>query len=263
MMSKLSANLGFLWPELPLPRRIEAAARAGFRAVELHWPYDTPAQVVRDVCAEHGVTLLGLNTPAGDTVNGEFGLGALPSRETDFAEAFDRSVDYCLTSGAPAIHVMAGVVRDEEHERVRDTLVRNLAGAAAKAQEHGLTLLLEPINHRDKPGYFYATTGEAASVIADVGAGNIKPMFDVYHVAISEGDVLRRFERMLPVIGHVQIAAVPSRAEPDEGEIAYDRVLAAIEASGYDGWIGCEYKPRGQTDQGLAWMRALGIDPRP
>ena len=258
-MLRFSANLGFLWPELPLLKRIDAAAKARFGAVELHWPFETPAKDVRAACLDNGIILLGLNTPVGDTVKGEFGLGALPAREAEFHAAFDQSLAYCVESGARFIHTMAGLVAVDQRTKARDTLLRNLMDAAAKAKTHDLTLLLEPINPRDKPGYFYSQTSEVAAIIADVGADNVKLMFDIYHVAISEGDVLTRFDSLLPIIGHIQIAAVPTRAEPDEGEIAYDRVLARIDERGYRGWIGCEYRPRGDTAQGLTWVQNLGL----
>lgn len=258
-MLNFSANLGFLWADRPLLRRIDAAGRAGFRAIELHWPYDVPATEVRAACARNGLTLLGLNTAVGDSARGEFGLGALAGRERDFEAGLDQAIAYCLAAGGRTIHAMAGVVAPEHRARARRTFLRNLEKGAAKAAEHGLTLLLEPINPRDKPGYFYSRIGEAADLIAELGASNIRLMFDVYHVGISEGDVLTRLERHFPLIGHVQIAAVPSRAEPDEGEIRYRAVFELLEALGYAGWIGCEYKPRADTDAGLVWMEALAV----
>lgn len=256
-MPRFSANLGFLWADLPLLDRIAAAARAGFKAVELHWPYDVPAAHVRAACAQHGVTLLGLNSPVGDAAEGESGLAALAGREADFRAAFRQSLDYARACGATSIHVLAGVVPPGEAAAATDTLVRNLAEAADEAA--GVTILLEPLNARDKPGFLYHTLAPAADVIARVGRPNVKLMFDVYHVGVSEGDVLKRLERYLPIVGHVQVAAVPSRAEPDEGEIHYGHVLRAADALGYAGWIGCEYKPRGSVEEGLGWVEALGF----
>jgi hydroxypyruvate isomerase len=258
-MPRFSANLGFLWPDRPLLDRIDAAHRAGFKAIELHWPYDVPAEEVKAACATRGLTLLGLNTAIGDPARGEFGLGAVPGREEAFQAAVDQAIAYCRASGANAIHAMAGVVAPDRMAEATGVFTDNLQLAAEKAASHGLTLLLEPINQRDKPGYFYSTIARGAEMIARVGAPNVKIMFDVYHVGISEGDVLRRMERYLPLIGHVQIAAVPSRAEPDEGEINFPAVFAALDQLGYDGWIGCEYKPRGDTDAGLGWTTKLGV----
>jgi hydroxypyruvate isomerase len=256
---RFSANLGFLWPDRPLLARIDAAGRAGFRAIELHWPYDIPATEVKAACARHDLTMLALNTAPGDLGRGDFGLGAVPGRAADFDAAIDQSIAYCLTTGAKSIHVMAGVVALSERARGRETFLRNLQSAAQKASTHGLTLLLEALNPRDKAGYFYSTVGEAAGLIAELGIPNIRLMFDTYHVGVAEGDILKKLERHFPIIGHVQIAAVPSRAEPDEGEIAYGAIFKELEALFYGGWIGCEYRPRGDTDAGLVWISKLGV----
>lgn len=255
-MIRLSANLGFMWPDRPLLERIAAAGRAGFSAIELHWPYDVPADDIAAACKESRVRLLGLNTAVGNATAGEFGLGALPGREADFAAAFAQALDYARVTGATAIHAMAGVAPDTpETER---TLVQNLRTASAEAAAAGVTILLEAINSRDKPGYFYHQVERVAQVIEAVAAPNVKLMYDAYHVGVGQGDVIRRFEALLPLIGHVQIAAVPSRAEPDEGELNYPAIFDAIEASGYQGWVGCEYRPRGDTDAGLGWRERFG-----
>ena len=256
-MPKFSANLGFLWPDRPLHDRIDAAAKAGFRAIELHWPYDLSPESVRDQCARLGLQLLGINTPLGETEKGDFGLGAMAGREADFDRVFAQTADWGRRAGASAIHIMAGVVALEDRPRARATFIANLRRAARAAPD--MTLLLEGLNPRDKPGYFYSTIQEKAEIIAEVGAPNLKIMFDIYHVGVSEGDIFKKLERFMPLIGHVQIAAVPSRAEPDEGEIAYASVFEELDRLGYDGWIGCEYKPRGDTDDGLAWVKALGV----
>ncbi|VFR43386.1 Hydroxypyruvate isomerase [plant metagenome] len=258
-MPRFSANLSFLWPDLPLPARIEAAARAGFKAIELHWPYDTPADEVRARCEQLGLTLLGVNTVVGDGGRGEFGLGALPGREADFQAAIDQAIAWSVAAGGQSIHAMAGIVPPGSRPLATDTFVRNLGLAADKAAEHGLTLLLEPINPRDKPGYFYSRVAEADTIIDYVGKDNVRLMFDAYHVGVTEGDVLTRLARHLPRIGHVQIAAVPSRAEPDEGELRYEILFEQLDALGYAGWVGCEYKPRGDTDAGLAWVGKMGL----
>lgn len=256
-MTRLSANLGFLWQELPLLARIAAAAKAGFKAVELHWPYDTPADEVRAACAASGVELLALNSPLGDTAKGEFGLGALPGREKEFEASIEKAVEYCAAAGGKAVHVMAGIVDPVSVSASTDTFARNLAFAADRTAVRGLGVLLEPLNRRDKPGYFYSTLAPAAALIERVGKPNVRLMFDVYHVGVSEGDITRKLERHMPIVGHVQIAAVPSRAEPDEGEIDYRDIVRTLELLGYDGWIGAEYKPRSSTDAGLAWREWL------
>jgi hydroxypyruvate isomerase len=257
-MPRFSANLGFLWPDRPLLDRIDAAARAGFRAIEVHWPYDVPPEQVKAACARHGLAMLGLNTVRGDRP-GDFGLAGIPGREAEFAAALAQSLAYCRSAGFNAIHVMAGIVPPGETAAAADLFVRHIASAADQAAADGLTILLEPLNPRDAPGYFYASIERADEIVATVGRPNVKIMFDCYHVAIMQGDVLKRLERFMPHIGHVQIAAVPSRAEPDEGEISYPAIFAALDALGYAGWTGCEYKPRGDTDAGLAWVGKLAV----
>jgi hydroxypyruvate isomerase len=256
---RFSANLGLLWPERPLLDRIEAAARAGFRAVEMHWPYDVPASDVAATARRTGVTLLGINTAPGNFAAGERGLGAVPGREQDFQATVDQSVEYCRLSGATAIHVMAGNVPVTEKARGRAVFAENLRVAAAKAAAHQLTVLLEPLNPNDNPGYFYSTLAEAIGLIDELALSNVKLQFDVYHVARAEGDVLVKLEKYRAYIGNIQIAGVPARGEPDEGEIAYLRIFAAIDELKYTGWIGCEYRPRRDTDSGLSWMNRMGL----
>ncbi|MFB2552419.1 hydroxypyruvate isomerase family protein [Ensifer soli] len=256
-MPRFSANLGFLWPDRPLLERIDAAGAAGFRAVELHWPQDVAPDAVRARCAAQGLRLLGINTPPGRTELGEFGLGALPGRESEFLDGFSVTLDWARRAGAGAIHVMAGVVPPGARDAARATLIDNLRRAAGMAPE--MTLLLEGINQTDRPGYFYSTLEAKAGVLAETGAANVRILFDAYHVGLSEGDVLGRLERYLPLVGHVQIAAVPSRAEPDEGEVDYRHVFDTLDRLGYAGWVGCEYRPRAGTDPGLDWVRTLGV----
>jgi hydroxypyruvate isomerase len=236
---------------------MQAAARAGFRAVEMHFPYDVPAAEVAQTARREGLTLLGINTSPGRS--GERGLGAVPGRESDFQAAVEQSIEYCLASGATAIHAMAGNVPAQDQGPARTVFMQNLRVAAGKAAGHGLTLLLEPLNPRDSPGYFYSRVAEAVSLIEDLALANVKLQFDVYHVGSGEGDVLVKLQKYLPVIGNVQIAAVPSRAEPDEGEISYRAVFARLEELGYSGWVGCEYRPRADTDAGLRWLSQLGV----
>lgn len=259
-MPKFSANVGLLWSGRPLIERIEAASRAGFRAIEMHCPYDTPAHEVREVCQRLGVRLLGINTAPGNPSKGDIGLGAVPGREREFRDTLRQAVEYCVASGATAIHVMAGVVPTGQRQRAREVFVENLRTAASSAARHGLTLLLEPINPRNAPGYFYSRIDEAASIIRELALPNVKLQFDVFHVAIAEGDVLTKLAAHMPMIGNVQIAAVPSRAEPDEGEIHYPAIFSALDRLGYAGWVGCEYLPRGEMEAGLAWVKKLGVN---
>lgn len=251
-MARFSANLGFLWSDKPLLERIELAAKNGFQAIELHWPYDTSPEAVRDACKRLGLTLLAANTPLGNP--GESGLAALPGREADFQRVFQQSLDWCLAAGATAIHVMPGVIEDSQRAAATQTMIRNLQWAADLAAPVGVTLLLEAINPRDKPNYFYSTQAQSNAIREAAGRSNIKLMFDVYHVGVAEGDILTKLAACMPHIGHVQIAAVPSRAEPDEGEVNYPVVIKRIDELGYSGWIGAEYKPRASVEAGLGWL---------
>ena len=253
-MTRWSANLGFLWSDRPLLERIDAAARAGFGAVELHWPYDVPAAAVRDRIASRGLELLGINTVRGDVARGENGLGALRGREAEFQAGVDRAIGYAAEAGGTAVHCMAGRVAPADRAEARRVFVANLRTASAKAAVRGLALLLEPLNVVDAPGYFYSTLAEAAAVMAEADRPNIRLMFDAYHVGRTEGDVLAELERHSSRIGHVQIAAVPTRAEPDEGTFDYRAFLTRLAALDYQGWVGAEYKPRAGTDAGLGWL---------
>ena len=256
-MLRFAANLGFFWPELPLVDRVKRAADAGFRAVELHWPYDVEALRLRDACQAHNVQMLGLNSEPGDTSRGEFGLAALPGREADFAATMTRAVAYAIAAGASAIHVLAGPASQERQAEARQTFVKNLRWAADAASAHRLMLLLEPMNPWDRPGYFYSKVGEATALIADIERDNVRLMFDAYHVGRTEGTVFATLTEAAPFIGHVQIAGVPQRAEPDRGDVDYRDVFKALIDLGYAGWIGCEYRPRTTVEEGLGWIAAL------
>lgn len=259
MSIRLSANLGFLWADLPLVQRIECAATAGFKAIELHWPYETPAADVRAACVANDLTLLSVNTPQGDVAAGDAGLAAQIGREAEFKSAFELSLRWACDAGASKIHVLPGMANAASGEAARQTFVNNLQWAADLAARDGVTILLEALNHRDKPGYFYHTQAQSNAIREQAARENIKLMFDVYHVGVTEGDVLVKLEHYLPVIGHIQIAAVPSRREPDEGEIRYEAVFKRLDELGFDGWIGCEYKPRDDVQTGLAWVAAMGL----
>jgi hydroxypyruvate isomerase len=256
-MLRFAANLGFFWPELPLVDRVKRAADAGFRAVELHWPYDVDPFRLRDACRSHNIQILGLNSEPGDTTRGDFGLAALPGREADFAATLTRAIAYATAAGATAIHVLAGPASPQNTAEVRRTFVNNLRWSADAASAHGLTLLLEPMNPWDRPGYFYSKTAEATALMADIERDNVRLMFDAYHVGRTEGNVLATLTEAAPFIGHVQIAGVPHRAEPDSGDVDYREVFTTLIDLGYAGWIGCEYRPRTTVEEGLGWIAAL------
>jgi 2-dehydrotetronate isomerase len=254
-MPRFAANLGHLFTEYPLLERFGAAAAAGFTAVELQFPYDTPTAAVKAELEKHKLTQLGVNTPQGP----EFGLAAIPGRERDFEAAFTRALDYVTAIGGSAIHCMAGVVPPEQRPAAERVFIANMSRAASAAAKSNITLLIEPINARDRPSYFLSRVDHAADLVAKIGAPNVRIQFDFYHIQIMSGDLLKHFEKHRAAVGHVQIAAVPSRHEPDEGEVNYPAVFDALEKLGYGGWIGCEYKPRTRTEDGLGWMKRYGV----
>lgn len=254
-MIRFSANLGFLWTDRSLPDAIRASKAAGFAAVECHWPYDTPIEDIIAALDETGLPMLGINTRRGDVTAGDNGLAAIPSREAEARESIIEAIDYAAAIGAGKIHVMAGFADCEE---ARLTFIDNLEFACEKAAAHGLGILIEPLNQYDAPGYFLQTTDQAKEIIEDVGATNLKLMFDCYHIGRTEGDVMARLENLWPIIGHIQFASVPDRGTPDHGEVDYNKVFAKIEALGWKEPLGAEYKPVGNTDASLNWMSMRG-----
>lgn len=259
-MPRLAANLGYLFTEHALIDRPAAAAAAGFSAIEAQFPYDVPASALRAEIERHGLTMLGINTPPGRP--GEFGLAAVPGREQDFRVLFRQALDYVVSVGGTAVHCLAGHVPPEQRPAAERVFVDNLARAAEAAAAENITVLIEPINPRDRPDYFLTRAEHAADIITKIGMPNIRLQFDFYHVQIVGGDLIRRFEKHLPLVGHVQIASVPSRNEPDEGEVNYPAIFAALDHSAYQGWVAAEYRPRGRTEDGLGWARPYGLVPR-
>lgn len=246
-----SANLGFLWTELPLPDAIRAAHQAGFDAVECHWPYDIAPDRVARALEETGLPMLGINTRRGDVARGDSGLAALSGREAEARAAIDEALAYAAAIDAGAVHVMAG---NASGAAARETFIANLRYAAKRAD--GRTILIEPLNRHDAPAYFLRTTDQASEIIAATGAGNVRLMFDCYHVGRTEGDVLTRLADLLPIVGHIQFAAVPDRGPPDRGELHYPTVFAGIAALGWSGPLGAEYRPGGPTGDTLGWLAA-------
>ncbi|WP_299624382.1 TIM barrel protein [uncultured Tateyamaria sp.] len=251
-MTRFSANLGFLWTDRALPDAIRAAKAAGFDAVECHWPYDVSADAVRAALDDTGLPMLGLNTRRGDVAAGENGLCALPGREAEARAAIDEALDYARVVKVGAVHVMAGFASGSA---ARETFVENLRYACGAAGDR--TILIEPLNRHDAPGYYLQTTDQAAQIIAEVNAPNLKLMFDCYHVGRNEGDVITRLGALKTQIGHIQFASVPERAAPDQGELNYAAIFAAIDQMGWDAPLGAEYKPGGDTDATLGWMQTL------
>lgn len=247
---KFSANLGFLWADRPLPDAIRSAKAAGYDAVECHWPYATPAAETLAALQETGLTMLGLNASRGNTAVGEVGLCALPGREVDARATIDEALAYAHATGTGAVHVLAGITSGP---RARAAFVGNLTYACAQAAPNGITILIEPLNPHSNPGYFLNSTGLAADILREVGQPNLRLMFDCYHVQIIEGDVTRRLEALLPLIGHIQIASVPDRGVPDHGELDYGFVLTRIAELGWTKPIGVEYLTGGAVPD-MGWL---------
>jgi 2-dehydrotetronate isomerase len=250
-MPKLSANLSFLFPELPFLDRFAAAKAAGFSAVEFAFAYEHPADQVAAAAKAAAVEVVLMNLPPGDWDAGERGLSALAGRETDFHAALDRAILYAEAAGCRRLHAMAGVGPTAQEE----IFVKNLAGAAARLAGRGIALLIEPINVIDMPGYFLTLPEQARRIIERINHPNLFLQLDLYHCQIMRGDLARQIEGHLPVIGHIQIAGNPGRHEPDVGEINYPYLFDLMNNLGYRGWVGCEYRPAGDTVGGLGWAR--------
>jgi hydroxypyruvate isomerase len=260
-MPRFSAHLDYLFTDRPLLQRIDAAAAAGFKAIEGRFPEGVPASDFKRALARNNVQALGINTPTGGA--GDFGLCAVPGRQDDWKKTFAEALDFVAAVGASAIHCLAGKVDHAERGKADAVFVDNLKRAADLAAEKNIKLYIEPINPRDMPGYFLNEVEHAADVIAKVDRPNLWLQYDFYHVQIVEGDLIRRFEKHLKIIGHVQCSQVPVRHEPDGGgEINYPFVFSEVDRLGYEGWIGAEYRPRARTEDGLGWARPYGVVPR-
>ncbi len=254
-MPRFAANLSMLFTELPFLERFEAAQKAGFKGVEFQFPYDHPVDEVADARRQSGLTQVLFNLPPGDWARGDRGIGALPGREADFERGFRQALIYAQALDCKMLHVMAGIAPVTLDERVHlSALEGNLRRIAPHAAKHGITLMLEPINTRDTPGYVLNKTEQAFRIMANVQATNLALQLDLYHRQIMQGDLLATIERHINKIGHIQIASVPGRAEPDSGEINFPAIFSRLDALGYEGWVGCEYVPRDDTWAGLDWL---------
>ena len=259
-MPKFAANLSFMFQDISFPDRFDAAARAGFKGVEFLFPYDHPPETIAERLARNRLSLALFNTVAGDWAGGERGLAALPGREQEFRDGVDTAIIYAKATRCPLLHTMAGLWpegRDKaEGERV---YIDNLCWTADRVAAAGLTAVIEPINTRDIPGYFLNYTGQAMRIIERVGRANLKLQLDLYHVQIMEGDLASKIRALAGRYPHVQIAGNPGRNEPDVGEINYPYLFGLFDEIGYAGWIGCEYRPAGDTAAGLGWAKRYGI----
>jgi hydroxypyruvate isomerase len=235
----------------------KAAAAAGFKGVEFPFPYDYPPNAIAESLARHNLTGVLFNLPAGDWAAGERGIAALPGREADFSASVDLAISYARIIGASRLHVLSGIVPAEaQRQQYRDIYLANLRYAARRAEPHGITLLVEAINPVDIPGYLVRTQAESFNICTAVQEANVRMQLDLYHMQMAEGSLAAGLRFYRAMYSHVQIAGVPGRNEPDIGEINYPYLFGLLDELGYDGWVGCEYKPRGDTLDGLGWLQS-------
>ena len=255
-MPRFAANLSMMFNEAPFLDRFAAARAAGFEGVEFLFPYDYPAAELRTRLNGEGLTQALFNMPPGNWAEGERGLACLPGRQTEFREGVKRALEYAATLDCRLVHCMAGIVPAGVSQVTAASIyAANLAWATEQAHPAGVMLVIEPINARDMPGYFLNTQAQGAAIVEAIGRDRLGLQFDVYHVQVSEGDITKRMEQFMPVIAHMQIADVPARNEPGTGEIGWDFVFRRMDELGYDGWVGCEYRPAGETVAGLGWRQ--------
>ncbi|MCP1462534.1 2-oxo-tetronate isomerase [Pseudomonas sp. S3E17] len=255
-MPRFAANLSMLYPQHDFLERFSAAKADGFEAVEYLFPYEYDAQVLKQRLSDNDLVQALFNAPPGDWAAGERGIASLPGREAEFRSGFERALEYAAVLGNHRVHVMAGLLPSESlRERHHAVYLENLAYASTAAAKVGVTVLLEPINTRDMPGFFLSRQDQAHAICREVGASNLKVQFDCYHCQIVEGDLATKLRRDFDGIGHIQIAGVPDRHEPDLGELNYRFLFELMDQLGYDGWVGCEYRPKADTSAGLQWLR--------
>jgi hydroxypyruvate isomerase len=259
-MPRLAANLSMMFNELPFLDRFAAARSAGFEGVEFLFPYDFPATALRERLSGEGLTQVLFNMPPGDWAHGERGIASIPGRQSEFHESVKKALDYAAALDCRQTHCMAGIVPSGVSPTTATAVyAANLAWAAEQAKPAGVRLVIEPINHRDMPGYFLNTQAQGAAIVEAIGRDRLGLQFDVYHVQVTEGDITKRMEQFMPLIAHMQIADVPARNEPGTGEIGWSYVFRRMDELGYQGWVGCEYRPVGDTVAGLNWREQFGV----
>ena len=251
-MPKFSANLSMMFTEYPFLARFEAAKKSGFDAVEFLFPYAHSADEIGFAVQKNDLQISVFNLPPGDWEGGDRGTAALSDRKEAFRASIAQALPYAKATGAKRLHVMAGLATPDA--RAEATYIDNIHFAADQFAGAGLELLIEPINPRDMPGYFLSTTDQALALMARIDHPAVRLQFDVYHHQITRGDVIKSLSKHFAQIGHIQIASVPERQEPDRGELNYQALFAHLDHLGYDGWLGCEYHPRGKTEDGLSWL---------
>lgn len=255
-MPRLAANLSTLFKELPFLERFGAAAQAGFAAVEYQYPYDFAAADVAAQARAAGVEVVLHNMPRGDAGRNEHGTACLPGREAGFREDLETAISYARAVDCRRLHCLAGVVPpDADPRAVHETFVGNLRHAARRLRKEGMVAMIEPLSAGTVAGCFLTGSAQAAALIDEIGEDNVRLQYDVFHMQMMEGNLARTIERLLPKIGHLQVADAPARHEPGTGEINFDFLLRHVERLGYSGWIGCEYNPAGDTLEGLKWAQ--------
>lgn len=254
-MPKFAANLSWLYQELPFLERFDAAARFGFKAVEFLFPYQfRPAEIATSL-RNAGLTAVLFNLPPGDFDKGERGIAAIPGREKEFRDSVRLALEYAKVLEVGRLHLMAGITQGIEPKEAGKTFLANIEFALEQTSDFEVLVALEPINHRDIPGYFLSTIEQTATILGELNHPRLKIQLDWYHLQIMGGDLTRRTERFFSDVGHIQVAGVPDRSEPDRGEVNFSHLFGLADKLGYEGWIGCEYKPAGKTEDGLAWVR--------
>ena len=257
---RLCANLSMMFNEVGFLDRFQAAAQAGFEGVEYLFPFEHEARELKARLDDNGLTQVLFNAPPGDWSAGERGTASLPGRQQEFRDGIKRALDYAGVLGNRLVHVMAGIPGPGVGPvTAAARYAANLGWAAEQAEAVGVRLVIEPINHRDMPGFHLNTMAQGAAVIEAIGAERLGLQFDLYHCQTTEGDLTKRMEALLPIIAHMQIADVPARHEPGTGEINWDYVFGRIDQLGYTGWVGCEYRPVGETKAGLAWRERYRV----
>jgi hydroxypyruvate isomerase len=257
-MPKFAANLSMMFNEVPFIERFAAAANAGFTGVEYLFPYEFPAEVISAELRKNNLVNVLFNLPPGDWAAGERGTTCLPGREDEFRAGLASAIRYAKQLNSTQVHAMAGIVPPNISPAIAGaTYVANLKHAATELAKQGISLLVEAINTRDMPGFYLTTQAQAYATLQEVGAENLKMQMDLYHMQIMEGDLAVKLSKYAPHCGHVQIAGVPKRNEPDTGEVNFDYLYDHLDQIGYRGWVGCEYRPAGNTVEGLAWFNEL------
>lgn len=259
-MAKFAANLSMMFNEVPFIERFGRAANAGFQGVEYLFPYEEQPAAIVEQLTKHNLTQVLFNMPAGNWAEGERGMASIPGREDEFQQGVHKALEYALALNCKQVHAMAGKTNSQfTPEQQKACFIQNIQYAADMMAEHGIKVLIEPINTRDMPGYFLTTQKQAEALLPEINRDNVFIQLDLYHCQIMEGDLLKTIERLWGKFNHIQIASVPFRHEPDTGEVNYPWIFDKLDEMGYPGWLGCEYIPAGKTEDGLAWFKKIQV----